>query len=215
MTPAAALLKWYDAERRSLPWRATRDPYRIWISEIMLQQTRVQTVIPYYESFMTRFPTVEDLAAAPLEEVLALWSGLGYYRRARLMHEAAKRLAATGFPARSSALEKLPGIGPYTAAAVASMAFGEAVPVLDGNVERVLCRRLALDRDPRRSAGRRLLLAATARLLDSKRPGDSNQALMDLGATICRPLTVARPPGSPVPAPRSPPAGGTTSSSAC
>ena len=187
MNPRAALLDWYDAERRPLPWRATRDAYRIWVSEIMLQQTRVQTVLPYYESFMKRFPSVEDLADAPLDEVLARWSGLGYYRRARWMHQAAKRVALEGFPASASELEELPGIGPYTAAAIASMAFGESVPVLDGNVERVLCRRLGMDRDPRRSAPRRRLLAAATRLLDPERPGDSNQALMELGATICRP----------------------------
>lgn len=188
MDLAETLLQWYDAERRHLPWRATRDPYRIWVSEIMLQQTRVQTVIPYYESFLARFPSVEDLAAAPLDEVLALWSGLGYYRRARQLYQAAQRVAAAGgFPATSRDLQALPGIGPYTAAAVASMAFGESVPVLDGNVERILCRRLGFDGDPKRSAGRQRLLAAAARLLDPRRPGDSNQALMEVGATICRP----------------------------
>ncbi len=187
MTLAETLLHWYDAEQRVLPWRVNRDPYRIWVSEIMLQQTRVQTVLPYYEAFMACFPTVEDLAAAPVEEVLARWSGLGYYRRARWMHAAAKKIVATGFPTGASELEELPGIGRYTAAAVASMAFGESVPVLDGNIERVLCRRLGFDRDPRRREGRRRLSQAASRLLDPERPGDSNQALMEIGATICRP----------------------------
>ncbi len=185
---STAILTWYDGHRRDLPWRATADPYRIWISEVMLQQTRVTTVIPYYESFMDRFPTVEALAAGSIVEVLALWSGLGYYRRARQLHAAAQEIAEEGrFPSTAAELQRLPGIGPYTAAAVASMAFGEAVPVLDGNVERVLSRRLGLDRDPKKAAARKRLLEAGARLLDASRPGDSNQALMELGATICRP----------------------------
>ena len=186
--PKTALLTWYDSQRRPLPWRATRDPYRIWVSEIMLQQTQVKTVIPYYEEFLDRFSDVEALAAAPLDEVLALWSGLGYYRRARQMHAAAQQIADSGgFPASASELQTLPGIGPYTAAAVASIAFGELIPVLDGNVERVLSRRLGLDQDPKRAAARKRLLEAGAKLLDSARPGDSNQALMEIGATICRP----------------------------
>ena len=185
---SAALLAWYDAQRRDLPWRATRDPYRIWVSEIMLQQTQVKTVISYYEEFLELFPTVEVLAAASLDEVLARWSGLGYYRRARQLHAAARRIVELGaFPASSSELQRLPGIGPYTAAAIGSMAFGEVVPVLDGNVERVLGRRLGLDQDPKRAVARRRLLDAGAELLDSERPGDSNQALMEVGATICRP----------------------------
>ena len=153
-----------------------------------MQQTRVETVIPYYEAFIGRFPTVESLAAAGVEEVLAAWSGLGYYRRARQLHEAARRIAAReGFPSSSTELQELPGIGPYTAAAVASLAFGESVPVLDGNVERVMSRRLGIDGDPNKTAIRRRLLEGASRLLDSARPGDSNQALMELGATICRP----------------------------
>lgn len=185
---SAALLAWYDARRRPLPWRATRDPYRIWVSEIMLQQTQVKAVIPYYETFLARFPDVESLAIASVDEVLALWSGLGYYRRARQLHAAAKQIVKMGeFPVNSSELQKLPGIGPYTAAAVGSIAFGESVPVLDGNVERVLSRRLGLDQDPKKAAARRRLLEAGAKLLDAARPGDSNQALMELGATICRP----------------------------
>ena len=137
-----ALLTWYERRRRDLPWRRDADPYRIWLSEVMLQQTRVETVIPYYEAFLERFPDVESLADAPIDDVLALWSGLGYYRRARQLHRAAQQIVDLGgeFPATARALTELPGIGPYTSAAIASIAFGEAVPVLDGNVERVLSR---------------------------------------------------------------------------
>jgi A/G-specific adenine glycosylase len=183
------LLDWYDRRRRDLPWRDTRDPYRVWVSEVMLQQTRVQTVIPYYERFLRRFPDVGTLAAAPVEEVLAAWSGLGYYRRARQLHRAAVTIAAAGagFPSTAAALAQLPGIGPYTAAAVASIAFGEVIAVLDGNVERLLCRWLGCDEDPKRAATRRKLTAAAESLLDRSRPGDANQALMELGATVCRP----------------------------
>jgi A/G-specific adenine glycosylase len=186
--PAQLLLRWYDERHRDLPWRRTSDPYRVWISEVMLQQTRVETVIPYYEAFLARFPSVESLAAAQVDEVLASWSGLGYYRRARQLHRAAKVAAAAGgLPSSSVELLELPGIGPYTAAAVASIAFGEVVAVLDGNVERLLCRRLALAEDAKRSAVRRRLLDGATRLLDAERPGDSNQALMELGATVCVP----------------------------
>jgi A/G-specific adenine glycosylase len=182
------LLEWFDRHRRDLPWRRTSDPYKIWLSEVMLQQTRVETVLPFYNRFLEKFPTVEDLARADLEEVLTLWSGLGYYRRARQLHAAARKVAGMGgFPSTPEGLRELPGIGDYTAAAVASITFGVAVPVLDGNVERVLSRVLALDEDPRSSGARRQLLAAAAGLLDPRRPGDSNQALMELGATICVP----------------------------
>src|SRR5436305_2815152 len=182
------LLAWFDLHRRGLPGRRTRDPYRIWLSEVMLQQTRVETVLPFYNRFLERFPAVEDLAAAGIEEVLALWSGLGYYRRARQLHAAARRIAELGsFPATVEGLLALPGIGAYTAAAVASIAFGVAVPVMDGNVERVLSRCLALDEDPKSGSARRQLLAAAAGLLDPERPGDGNQALMELGATLCSP----------------------------
>jgi A/G-specific adenine glycosylase len=181
-------LAWFDRYRRDLPWRRTRDPYRVWLSEVMLQQTRVETVLPYYERFLARFPTIEELALAPLEEVLALWSGLGYYRRARQLHIAARRIAAAGeFPRTLDGLQELPGIGAYTAAAVASIAFGAIVPVLDGNVERVMSRFLALAEDPRRTEARARLLAGAARLLDPARAGDSNQALMEVGATLCLP----------------------------
>jgi A/G-specific adenine glycosylase len=193
VTPSEAslrrdLLSWFDRHRRDLPWRRTRDPYRIWVSEVMLQQTRVEAVLPYYERFLGRFPNVDDLASAPIDEVLALWSGLGYYRRARQLHAAARRIAdAREFPRTLDRLLELPGVGSYTAAAVASIAFGLAVPVLDGNVERVMARRLALAEDPKRGASRALLVAAAAALLDPSRPGDSNQALMELGATLCLP----------------------------
>ncbi len=189
MTTAAKLLRWYDGARRDLPWRRTRDPYAIWVSEVMLQQTRVETVLAYYERFLERFPGVAELAAAELDEVLALWSGLGYYRRARQLHRAARELAARGgaFPETPRDLEALPGIGPYTAAAIASIAFGVAAPVLDGNVVRVVSRLEGYAGGAERAAGRRRLAGAAARLLDPRRPGDSNQALMELGAVICRP----------------------------
>jgi A/G-specific adenine glycosylase len=193
VTPSEAylrrdLLSWFDRHRRDLPWRRTRDPYRIWVSEVMLQQTRVEAVLPYYERFLGRFPNVDDLASAPIDEVLALWSGLGYYRRARQLHAAARRIAdAREFPRTLDRLLELPGVGSYTAAAVASIAFGLAAPVLDGNVERVMARRLALAEDPKRGASRALLVATAAALLDPSRPGDSNQALMELGATLCLP----------------------------
>ena len=182
------LLAWFDLHRRDLPWRRSHDPYAIWLSEVMLQQTRVETVLPFYNRFLERFPTVEDLARASVEEVLTLWSGLGYYRRARQLHAAARRVAELGaFPSTLEGLLALPGIGAYTAAAVASIAFGAAAPVMDGNVERVLSRCLALDADPKSGDARRQLLAAAAELLDLRRPGDSNQALMELGATLCSP----------------------------
>lgn len=181
------LLEWYDRHRRDLPWRRTKDPYRVWLSEVMLQQTRVEVALPYYERFLERFPTVEALAGARQEEVLALWSGLGYYRRARQLHAAAGRIAEGGFPETAAGWRELPGIGEYTAAAVASIVYGEAVPVLDGNVERVTARLLALDGDPKRAAPRRRLRRAAAELLDPARPGDGNQALMELGARVCTP----------------------------
>jgi A/G-specific adenine glycosylase len=181
------LLAWFDREKRELPWRGTRDPYRILVSEVMLQQTRAETVIPYFGRFLERFPSRQALARAPIEEVLGQWSGLGYYGRARRLHAAVRALEEAGrdFPRTAAELEALPGIGPYTAAAVASIAFDEAVPVLDGNAIRVLARRTGYTGDPRTAVGRRHLLAAGAVLLDPERPGDSNQALMELGATLC------------------------------
>ncbi len=189
MTAAGKLLRWYRENRRDLPWRRTRDPWAIWVSEVMLQQTRVEHVVAYFEPFLERFPTVEALAQAPLEEALARWSGLGYYRRLRLLHRAAIQLAAAGYriPSDPEFLRALPGVGDYTAAAVASIAFGVAVPVLDGNVERVTTRLLACNEDPKLPAVRRRLRKAAAELLDARAPGDSNQALMELGATVCSP----------------------------
>ncbi|MHC4548029.1 MAG: A/G-specific adenine glycosylase [Planctomycetota bacterium] len=182
------LLAWYRRRRRDLPWRRTGDPYAIWVSEIMLQQTRVAAVVPFYERFLRRFPEVLALARARLDTVLALWSGLGYYRRARHLHAAAKILSREGFPRTAAAWRRLPGVGPYTAAAVASIAFGEPVAVVDGNVERVLCRLHALtDRDPRR------LRARAQAWLAPRAPGDHNQAVMELGATVCTPRSPACP----------------------
>ena len=176
------LLAWYDAHARDLPWRESRDPYRVWISEIMLQQTRVAAVIAHYREFLRRFPAVEKLARAREASVLAAWSGLGYYRRARMLHAAAKVVARRGtFPETSEELRQLPGIGRYTAAAIASIAFGECVAVVDGNVERVLQRVLG-----RRMSGGDFWIAAEE-LLDRERPGDFNQAMMELGATVCTP----------------------------
>jgi len=179
-----SLLAWYDLHRRNLPWRFNRDPYRVWLSEIMLQQTRVAAVIEHYHEFLRRFPTVEKLAASREASVLAAWSGLGYYRRARMMHATAKvivREHGGKFPATVEALRALPGVGRYTAAAIASIAFDEPVAVVDGNVERVLQRVAG-----KRLAGEELWTAANL-LLDATRPGDFNQAMMELGAVVCTP----------------------------
>ena len=178
------VLRWYDANKRDLPWRRERDPYRIWISEIMLQQTRVNAVLEHYRRFLARFPKIEDLARARESSVLAAWSGLGYYRRARMMHSAARRIVKdhqAQFPETADALRSLPGVGRYTAAAVASIAFGEPTAVVDGNVERVICRSSG-----KVLAGESLWASANA-LLDADRPGDFNQAMMELGATVCLP----------------------------
>lgn len=188
MSMAIELLVWYEKNRRDLPWRRSRDPYSIWISEVMLQQTRVDVVLPYFEDFVARFPTVEALASASLEEVLSRWSGLGYYRRARQMHAAARIVAEQGvFPRSLATLRQLPGVGEYTAAAVGSIAFGLAVAVMDGNVERVVARLLALEGDPKRKENREILRAEAGRLLVQGSPGESNQAMMELGATVCIP----------------------------
>jgi A/G-specific adenine glycosylase len=183
-----ALLAWYDANKRNLPWRGADDPYAIWVSEIMLQQTRVAAVIEHYKAFLERFPTVAALAGAPEQEVLALWSGLGYYRRARMMHQASKLLVAEYgglLPSAAVDLRKLPGIGAYTAAAIASIAHGEPVAVVDGNVERVLSRFAGWSEST--PALRRKIESLAAQILDSTRPGDFNQAMMELGATVCTP----------------------------
>jgi A/G-specific adenine glycosylase len=178
------ILAWYKAHRRDLPWRANRDPYRVWLSEIMLQQTRVAAVIEHYQEFLRRFPTVEKLAAAREASVLAAWSGLGYYRRARMLHAAAKfvvRECGGHFPTSAEGWRALSGVGRYTAAAIASIAFDEPVAVVDGNVERVLQRVSG-----KRLAGEELWDAASG-LLDAQRPGDFNQAMMELGAVVCTP----------------------------
>jgi A/G-specific adenine glycosylase len=178
------LLAWYDQHKRDLPWRHDHDPYRVWISEIMLQQTRVAAVLDHYRRFLQRFPTVQSLAAARESSVLTAWSGLGYYRRARMLHAAAKTIAKERkgeFPRSAAQWRALSGIGRYTASAIASIAFGEPVAVVDGNVERVLARFLG-----KRLAGEALWRTAQE-TLDRKRPGDFNQALMELGATVCLP----------------------------
>ncbi|HUK87164.1 MAG TPA: A/G-specific adenine glycosylase, partial [Terriglobales bacterium] len=179
-----ALLTWYGRHRRALPWRATRDPYRIWLSEIMLQQTRVKAVLGHYRRFLERFPDVRALARARVSSVLAAWSGLGYYRRARSLHAAARVLVGEQggeFPRTAEELRMLPGVGRYTAAAIASIAFGEPEAVVDGNVERVLSR-LRGCHLPARQAWE-----MAEQLLDRERPGDFNQAMMELGATLCLP----------------------------
>jgi A/G-specific adenine glycosylase len=185
-----SLREWYLRERRDLPWRRSRDAYAIWISEVMLQQTTVAAVIPYWERFLAAFPTLADLAAADEQDVLRLWSGLGYYRRARGLLEAARAVAEAGgttLPADAASLRRLPGIGPYTAGAIASIAFGEAVPAVDGNVVRVLARLDARPGDPARQPTKRQLEERAAELVDPAFPGDHNQALMELGATVCTP----------------------------
>lgn len=206
------LLQWFDRSKRDLPWRRDRDPYRVLVSELMLQQTRVDVVVPYFERWTALWPSFGALAAAQPDDVLAAWSGLGYYRRARALHEIARRVVADHagrLPDDPAALRELPGIGPYTAAAVASIAYDRAVAVVDGNVERVVCRLLAIGDDP--GAARSALVGEAARRLvtgvtpeggfaappGGLRPGDMNQALMELGATVCTP---ANPncPGCPI-----------------
>ena len=191
---AAAIAQSYAAARRDLPWRRSRDPYAIWVSEIMLQQTRVQTVIPYWQRWMSAFPTVHALAAARTDDVLAAWAGLGYYSRARNLHKGAQVIAARfagELPRHASELREVPGIGPYTAGAIASIAFAERTPLVDGNVARVLARVHAIDRDIKSSSGQRELWQRAGELVNALpaelAPGDLNQGLMELGATICTP----------------------------
>jgi A/G-specific adenine glycosylase len=185
------LLAWYARNRRDLPWRRSADPYAIWVSEIMLQQTRVAVVVERYQAFLLRFPSLVSLALSTEEDVLALWSGLGYYRRARMLHKAARFVAdnrAGVLPATVAELQTLPGIGAYTAAAIASIAFGEPVAVVDGNVERVLCRLEGWEAGGKGAAAlRQKIEAMAARLVDPGQPGDFNQAMMELGATVCLP----------------------------
>lgn len=189
------LLAWYDRHRRRLPWRAEggerADPYRVWLSEIMLQQTTVAAVGPYFHKFLDRFPNVQALAEAPSDDVMRLWAGLGYYARARNLHACAKAVAARGgiFPETEAGLIELPGIGPYTAAAIAAIAFDEQATVVDGNIERVITRLYAVEEEMPRA--KPLIHALTEPLTPKKRPGDFAQAMMDLGATICTPKNPA------------------------
>ena len=194
------LLAWYDANKRDLPWRRTQDPYKIWISEIMLQQTRVDTVIPYYERFLDWFPTVAELAQAPEEKLLKAWEGLGYYSRVRNMQKAAQQIMENHggvFPSSYEEISKLKGIGPYTAGAIASIAFSLPEPAVDGNVMRVLARLFEVDYDIGIPTNRKIFQAMMEVLIDPDRPGDFNQALMDLGSDIESPVN-PRPEESPV-----------------
>lgn len=190
MSWAADLLAWYDTNARDLPWRSDHSPYRTWISEIMLQQTQVETVIPYFERWMARFPDVGALAEADQQEVLNFWEGLGYYSRARNLHKAALVIHAEygdQLPETPEALEKLPGIGPYTAAAIASIAFGKDTATVDGNIRRVFSRLYDLTEPVRSLESERRIWMLAEENLPPGRAGDYNQALMDLGATICTP----------------------------
>lgn len=184
------LLTWYTAEKRDLPWRKTRDPYAIWVSEVMLQQTQVKTVIPYYERFLKRFPSVEQLAKANLEDVLTIWSGLGYYSRARRMWEGANYLLQTldgKMPGDYNALMQIPGIGDYTAGAIASIAFGQRAAAIDGNVKRVLARLIAWAEPIETVRSNRRFREQLMIWQPALQPGDFNQALMELGAMVCSP----------------------------
>jgi A/G-specific adenine glycosylase len=186
------LLAWYEKNRRKLPWRATRDPYRIWVSEVMLQQTQVKTALPYYRRFLRQFPTLRKLAGADLDEVLKRWEGLGYYARARNLHRAAGMLVACcagRIPGRWEDFRALPGVGDYIAAAVLSIAFDRPYAVVDGNVKRVLARLLAMAAPANQTASHKIFQARAVRLLDRSRPGDFNQALMELGALVCTPAS--------------------------
>ena len=188
MSLANDLLAWYDCYKRELPWRKEVTAYHTWISEIMLQQTQVKTVIPYYHRFLELFPTVDDLAKASEEELLKAWEGLGYYSRVRNMQEAAKQIVKKGyFPNNYKALLELKGIGPYTAGAIASIAFNEAVPAVDGNVLRIYTRLFEIGEDVSLTKTNKMIQEKVKETLSTNRPGDFNQALMDLGSQICTP----------------------------
>ncbi len=194
MTIADLLLAWYDAHARILPWRGIHDPYRTWVSETMLQQTRVDTVLSYYDRFLRRFPTLQALAEAPEENVLKLWEGLGYYRRARNLHRGAQQVMAEYggvMPSDVRQLMKIHGVGEYTAGAIASIAFDQPVPAVDGNVIRVVSRLQGIRENVGIPSVKRQIAAEAAALVPQERPGDFNQALMDLGATVCTPGTPA------------------------
>jgi A/G-specific adenine glycosylase len=183
------LLAWYRRNQRPLPWRKTSDPYRIWISEIMLQQTQVDTVIPYYHRFLKTFPTVSSLARAPLQKVLKVWENLGYYSRARNMYAAARMIVEKfdgRIPDNWEEIKTLPGVGLYTAGAILSIAYGQAIPAVDGNVRRILCRLFTIRKPVDDTRKQKQLHKLAASLISVKHPGDFNQALMDLGATICK-----------------------------
>jgi A/G-specific adenine glycosylase len=184
------LLGWYDKTGRDLPWRHTRDPYAVWVSEVMLQQTRVETVIPYYQRFLNSFPTARALAAADEDTVLSHWSGLGYYRRARLLHAGVREVVARydgNVPEAADARRALPGVGRYTAGAIGSIAFDKEEPIVDGNVTRVLARVFRIETPVGAAATTNRLWEEAARLVPGERPGDLNQAVMELGATVCTP----------------------------
>ena len=190
-TFAPRLIEWYRRHGRNLPWRHTRDPYRIWLSEVILQQTRVRQGMPYYHAFVEKFPTVNDLAAASEQEVLRLWQGLGYYSRARNLHETARIVAQKHngvFPGNYAGLLTLKGVGPYTAAAIASFAFGEQVGVLDGNVYRVLARLLGIETDIATPKAKNEFTRAAAALVPADEPDTYNQAIMEFGAIQCTPV---------------------------
>lgn len=195
------LLAWYDESHRKLPWRNTNDPYAIWLSETMLQQTQVATVIPYYERFLRRYPSVEALANAPLDDILRLWAGLGYYSRARNLHRAAIEITNRyngRIPDSTTELRTLPGVGRYTAGAVASIAYNVRTPVVDGNVSRVVARLFDIDADIKSPRGDATIWNAAETMLPLRRAGDFNQALMELGATTCRPGDAAECPACPL-----------------
>jgi A/G-specific adenine glycosylase len=188
---AAKLIRWYSLHKRDLPWRNTKDSYKVWLSEVILQQTRVAQGLPYYEKFIEAFPTVHELAKAPEQKVLKLWQGLGYYSRARNLHAAAKEVVKNHrgkFPAEFAELKKLKGVGDYTAAAIASFCFGKAHAVVDGNVFRVLSRLFAIDTPINSTEGKKQFTELAAELIDKKDPGTYNQALMEFGATYCTPV---------------------------
>ncbi len=184
------LLRWYQSSKRDLPWRNSNDPYKIWLSEIILQQTRVAQGLPYYQEFTNKFPTIHDLAAASEEEVLRTWQGLGYYSRARNLHKCARIVSNVlngQFPEKYDALLKLPGIGPYTAAAIASFAFGQPSAVVDGNVFRVLARIFGINKDIASASGQKYFRKIANDLIDPDNPGEYNQAIMEFGALCCTP----------------------------
>lgn len=192
--PTSALLDWYTKNKREMPWRNTSDPYKIWISEVMLQQTRVDTVIPYYNRFLNQFPGIQDLADASQQTVLKMWEGLGYYSRARNMHKAAQEVVSeynSEFPDTYGELLNLKGIGPYTAAAISSIAFNRKQAVLDGNVIRVLSRYFGIKDDVRRSKVKKEIQEIADTLIPEENPGDFNQSVMELGATVCTPKNPA------------------------